>query len=539
MPGSGETTSIWMPTAEMPAGEAITQDVTCDVCVIGAGIAGLTTAYLLAREGRNVVVIDHGPIGGGETGRTTAHLANAIDDRYFEIERIHGEKGAQLAADSHTAAIHKIGMIVKEEGIDCEFERVDGFLFLGKGHKRDVLEKELEATRRAGLTEVVLLERAPITSFDTGPCLRFPAQGQFHPLRYLAGLARAIRRDGGKIFTGTKADRIEPGTIDGTRPAKIHTDLGPTVTARSLVVATNTPINERVNIHVKQAAYRTYAIACRVARGAVPPGLYWDTEDPYHYVRLMDPKPDRPGQQADWDYLIVGGEDHKTGQEKHPEECHELLETWTRTRFPVQSVDFRWSGQILETSDGLAYIGPDPTDEPHVYVATGDSGMGMTHGTIAGMILCDMIQGRHNPWAGIYDPDRVRLKSAGTLIRENVNMAARYAQWVTGGDVKDASEIAPGAGAVIRRGLKKIAVYREMDGSLHEMSAFREMDGSLHELSATCPHLGCIVGWNAVEKSWDCPCHGSRFDAHGRVLNGPAISDLSPIQEEVHSHHKE
>ena len=526
MPGSGETTSIWMPTADMPIGEAITQDVTADVCVIGAGIAGLTTAYMLAREGRNVVVLDHGPIGGGETGRTTAHLSNAIDDRYFEIERIHGENGARLAADSHTAAIHRIGMIVEEEGIDCEYERIDGFLFLGKGHKRDLLEKELEAARRAGLTEVVLLERAPIASFDTGPCLRFPAQGQFHPLRYLAGLARAIRRNGGRIFTGARADNIEPGTIDGSRPAKIHTDAGPAITARSLVVATNTPINERVNIHVKQAAYRTYVIACRVARGTVAPGLYWDTEDPYHYVRLMNPNPDHPKKEAGWDYLIVGGEDHKTGQEKHPEECHQLLETWTRSRFPVQSVDYRWSGQILETSDGLAYIGPDPTDEPHIYVATGDSGMGMTHGTIAGMIICDMIQGRVSPWAGLYDPDSVRLKSAGTLIKENVNMAARYTDWVTGGDVKDASEIAPGTGAVIRRGLKKIAVYRDTDGSLHEMSA-------------TCPHLGCIVGWNAVEKSWDCPCHGSRFDAHGRVLNGPAIADLSSAEEEVHSHHKE
>lgn len=509
----GRTISAWMETADLPRGEELDRDLATDVCVIGAGIAGLTTACLLAREGRSVTVLDDGPIGGGETGRTTAHLANAIDDRYVDIERIHGHDKSRLAAESHTAAIERIASLVREERIACDMERLDGYLFLADDHHPELLDKELAAAHRAGLGGVERLERAPGLPFDTGPCLRFPNQGQFHPLRYLAGLARAITRLGGHIHTGTHVERIEPGTIDRGTPARIHTSEGRVVSAANLVVATNTPVNERIAIHLKQAAYRTYAIGCRVRRGSVPRGLFWDTGDPYHYVRLAD------AGGGNSELLIVGGEDHKTGQEEHPEERHGRLEAWTRSRFPVESVEFRWSGQVMETLDGLAFIGPDPTDEPYIWIVTGDSGMGMTHGTIAGILLTDLIQGRTNPWSELYEPSRLRLKSAGAMLRENVNTAVHYAGWITGGDVDEVRELAPGTGAILRRGLRKIA-------------AWRDEAGTLHERSAVCTHLGCIVNWNSLEKTWDCPCHGSRFDPLGRVLNGPALTDLSPVEVE-------
>jgi Rieske Fe-S protein len=239
----------------------------------------------------------------------------------------------------------------------------------------------------------------------------------------------------------------------------------------------------------------------------VPLALYWDTEDPYHYIRIQP--------ENGHDVMIIGGEDHKTGQ-GDPQQAFAKLEQWTRERFPeLGEISWRWSGQVMEPVDAIAFIGRNPLSE-NIYVATGDSGMGMTHGTIAGMLITDLIQGRRNPWADVYDPTRKQISSVVEYVKENVNVAAQYADWVTKGDVNSTDKIAPGEGAILRSGARKIAVYRDESG---EASA----------CSAVCTHLGCIVSWNPLEKSWDCPCHGSRFDVHGRVLNGPASKDLAPL----------
>lgn len=500
MKGSGSTTSVWMTSAEIAPRPFPTGDITVDVCVVGAGIAGLTTAYLLTKEGRSVAVLDDGPIASGETSRTTAHLVNALDDRYYEIENLHGEKGARLAAESHSAAIDRIESIVAQEKIDCDFERLDGFLFVPPGDPTDVLDKELAAAHRAGLSDVIRVERAPLQAFETGPCLKFPRQAQFHPLKYIKSIADAIERNGGRIFSRAHAADFEDGPV-----CRVKTDKGITVSSSAIVVATNTPVNDRVAIHTKQAAYRTFVIGLPVPRGVVTRALYWDTPDPYHYVRLQNTGTN--------ELLIVGGEDHKTGQADDADQRYKRLEAWTRERFPAAGdVEYRWSGQIMEPIDSLAFIGRNPGDK-NIYVVTGDSGNGMTHGTIAGILLTDLIQGRSNEWEALYDPSRVSLKAAGEFARENLNVAAQYSDLVTGGDVDGVREIAKGTGAVLRDGLKKIAVYRDTHGVLHKCSA-------------VCPHLGCIVDWNAGEKTWDCPCHGSRFDPLGKVLNGPAISGL-------------
>ncbi len=506
---SGSTTSVWMATSEVPQFSPLTQDIRVNVCIVGAGIAGLTTAYILARAGRAVAVIDDGPIAGGETGRTTAHLTHALDDRYYEIEKLHGEDGARVAAESHTAAIDRIESIASMEEIDCDFERVDGYLFLGGKSKRSVLEDELGATHRAGINGTEIVEKIPIGSFESGAALRFPRQAQFHPLKYLNGLTRAILRDGGKIYCGTHADKISDG-----EPATVTTSDGHVITADNIVVATNTPVNDWLIIHSKQSAYRTYVIGARVDADSVPKALYWDTPDPYHYVRIQRSEVSG-GQDASHDILIVGGEDHKTGQEDDAEERFRCLEEWTRERFPVKSIDYRWSGQIMEPVDYMGYIGKNPGADQHIYVATGDSGNGMTHGTIAGILLSDLIIGLKNPWAALYDPSRVTLRAASDYVKENLNVAEQYRDWLTGGDVESTDEIEPGQGAVIRRGRKKVAVYKDESGTIHERSA-------------VCTHLYCIVDWNSTEKSWDCPCHGSRFDPYGKVINGPAITALHP-----------
>ena len=497
---TGRTDSLWMVTNPPAIPPLLQQDLQTDVCVIGAGIAGISTAYHLARAGKRVVVLEDGAVGGGETGRTTAHLSNALDDRYHHLERLHGGDGARLAASSHAAAIDRIESIVREERIDCGFERLDGYLFVPPGESDEILHTEVDAARRAGVAGVELLKRVPHLSFDLGPCLRFPGQAQFHPLAYLSALVAALERMGNKVYGKTHVSGVDPGP-----PARITTDGGRTVTADFVVCATNTPVIDWLVIHSKQAAYRTFAIGARI-NGNVPLALYWDTADPYHYVRQSN------------GVLIVGGEDHKTGQADDGDERLARLESWTRERFPVGAVEYRWSGQVMEPVDGLAYIGRNPGDKGHVFVATGDSGHGMTHGTIAGMLITDLILGRTNEWEPLYDPSRKSLKASPEYAKENLNVAAQYTDYVTPGDAASEAEIQPGSGAIVRHGLKKFAVYRDDRGTLHRASA-------------VCPHLGCIVQWNSLEMSWDCPCHGSRFGTDGRVLNGPALNGLEVKQQ--------
>jgi nitrite reductase/ring-hydroxylating ferredoxin subunit len=283
------------------------------------------------------------------------------------------------------------------------------------------------------------------------------------------------------------------------------------VRAGSVVVATNASIACPLSLPLRQSSHRTYAIAFVVTRGSVPPALYWDTAEPYHYVRVVEGR-----ERSVTDLLLVGGEDHRTGHADDGEQRFERLEVWARERFKgIVAVAARWSGQILEPSDGLAFIGRAPGRGPDVYVVTGDSGHGLTHGTLGGMILADALAGRPNRFASLYDPSRRTLRTVADIVKEGVVSAVPYTDWLRPGDVRRSSEIPPGGGAIVRRGVKLLAVYKDPTGNLHVCSA-------------VCRHLGGIVRWNGAEKSWDCPCHGARYDAFGRVVDGPANADLEP-----------
>jgi glycine/D-amino acid oxidase-like deaminating enzyme/nitrite reductase/ring-hydroxylating ferredoxin subunit len=504
------TSSPWGKNVRMPPVAPLRGSVKTDVCIVGAGIAGLSVAYELSKAGKKVAVLDDGRIGGGQTSVTTAHLSNAIDCRYFDVERVHGADASRLVASSHTEAINTIERNVRAEQIDCKFERLDGYLFQPPDDTSDIIDRELEAAHKTGVLNVSRVERAPLPDFNTGPCLKFENQAQFHPLKYLAGLARAIHAAGGEIYSPTHAESVEGGS-----PAHIHAKGG-TVTADAVVVATNTPINDLVALHTKQAPYLTYVIGARVPVGVLPHALFWDTADPYHYVRLHQlPK----NNGAAFDLVIVGGEDHKSGQADDGDERYLRLEQWARERIPqLGQVEYHWAGQVMESIDGLAYIGRNPRDHDNVFVATGDCGQGMTHGTIAGMLIRDLILGQENPWERIYDPRRITLRAAGPFAKEAINMAAQYTSWLTPGEIDSAESLKPGEGGILRQGLQKVAAYRDPDGKLHQCSA-------------VCPHLGCIVAWNTVEQSWDCPCHGSRFTPEGKVTNGPANSPLTEWSE--------
>jgi glycine/D-amino acid oxidase-like deaminating enzyme/nitrite reductase/ring-hydroxylating ferredoxin subunit len=494
--------SVWSATVDTPLYPKLRENLTTDVVIVGAGIAGMSVAYHLSRAGRSVVVLDDGPIGGGITRVTTAHLSAQMDHGYSEIVRLHGEDGARLAAESHTAAIDRIERAAEEEEIDCDFERLDGFLFLARGQKVETIDEEFEAARTAGLL-VERLPRPPLDTLDPGPCIRVPQQARFHPLKYLVGLAQAIERYSGRLFGASHVDAVHPGDDAYVTVGEFR------VSARAIVVATNSPINDRFAIHTKQAPYTTYVIGAAIPRGAIPAGLYWDTDDPYHYVRSHS--------IPDGEILIVGGEDHKTGQADDIELRHRRLERWARTRFPMMGeIEFRWVGQVMESMDGLAFIGRNPGND-NVYVVTGDTGMGMTHGTIAGMLITDLIMGRPNPWKDLYEPSRKTLKAAKKFAKENLNVAAQYMDWVTPGEGTEVEDMPLDSGVVLREGLKKVAVYRDSRGTLHQMSA-------------VCPHLGCIVQWNPADKTWDCPCHGSRFNKTGGVINGPANVDLRKVE---------
>jgi glycine/D-amino acid oxidase-like deaminating enzyme/nitrite reductase/ring-hydroxylating ferredoxin subunit len=526
---SGSKLPFWLSEEKQLAFTQLREEIPpMDVCIIGGGIAGISVAYNCAKEGLKVVVLEDGEIASGETGRSSAHVFSWLDDQYRHIEYLHGLKGAQMAADSHQQAVDWIERVCRNENIDCGFHRLDGYLmqkmskmplFSGpseatysEGYSLD-LSREFEAAQRAGYRGVEMLPRAPIEQFNTGNVIRFPGQGVIQPISYMNGLAKAAKKYGANIYTHTKAVDFEGGEDMAT----IRTADGIVLKAKHLVMATNTPLNNKITIHAKMMSMRSYVIAAEIPEGAYTDALYWDTDDnpAYHYVRFY-----RNGSGTH--YILVGGEDHKVGQiQGSAEERYTKLEKWARTFWPSMGpVRHKWSGQIEEPIDSLGYIGRNPGDFENVYIVTGDSGNGITNATIAGILIRDLITAEPNDWATLYDPSRISLRTIGTTLAHDLQINLQYKDHLTGGDIRDIEDLPVGCGGILRRGFHKYAVYRDEDGQIFECQA-------------TCPHLGGLVRWNESEKTFDCPVHGSRFDQFGKVINGPAKSDLIPSDKRV------
>lgn len=500
-------TSIWaLPAVKNRNENLLCGNLDAGVVIVGAGIAGLTTAYVLAKRGLRPVVLDAAVPGAGETHHTTAHLASIIDDRFAHLEQWHGEAGARLAHESHAAAINFIERTILELGIECDFRRVDGYLFADGPGERPELRAELAAARRAGVVGAEFLDGTPLTGLESRACLRFPRQAQFDPGRYLSGLLKWLAEHDVPVFS---RQRVLSWREKSDGKIHLETESGGEVTCDRAIFTCNDPF-VRFRYYTVHAPYRSYAMAFRVADGNHDAGLFWDTHTPYHYLRFA-PNPDGPGR-----LLIVGGEDHKTGQKKNEAFCWVNLEQWTRRHFPfVRDKVKQWSGQVLETMDGLALIGADPKGHGKVFLSSGDSGMGLTHGTLGALLLADLLEGKPNPWADLYRPNRFRWRAFFQYARENVNVFQQYTHHLVPAEKHVPTQ---DHGVVMQRGIRKVACLKH--------------DGSRTELTAVCPHMGGLVTWNEAEGTWDCECHGSRFAPEGEVLNGPAVSPLKHVRDE-------
>jgi len=450
-------------------------------------------------------LLEKSTIGTGESGHTTAHITEVIDTGYKALISKFGETGARKAAQSSRDAIKRIHSWVKQYRIDCAFQQVPAYVYSEDAGEADGLREEMESMRKAGVEAEIANDVPP--EFRAKAAIKVPEQAQFQPYKYFIALSRLIAGDGCHIFENTKVTDVHDG-----RPCEVITEHG-RLRCGNVIVTTHTPFNNRVFLHTKLANYRTYAIAARWPDGRPLNGLYWDTADPYHYIRSQTLTEEQGGGEV----IIVGGEDHKVGTKENTEECFEKLETFTRERFGIEKFEWCWSGQILEPVDGLPFIGLNSLSE-HVYVATGYTGNGMTFGTFAGILLSDLVLGRENNFTDLYDATRIKpFAGAYEFVSQNLDVAKHYiSDWLSRGEVDSLQEIPAGHGNLVTVNGTKVAMYRDDAGELHAFSP-------------VCTHLGCQVHWNSAEKSWDCPCHGSRFTCKGEVANGPATTGLQPI----------
>ena len=490
--------SLWVGTSEATRFHELHGDLWADVVVIGAGIAGLTTAALLKADGRRVVVIDAGRVAAGVTGYTTAKVTVLHGLIFDDLTQAFGQDGARKYADANLAGMAAVADLAVRHEIECDLERRPAYTYTTDPSMVDKVRAEVSAAQQLGLP----------AEFTTDSDLPYPVEGairvadqaQFHPRKFCIGLARAIDGGGSSVYEMTRALSVDD---EGER-CTVETDHG-TITAGYVVQATHLPFSDTGGFFARTHPMRSYAVSARLD-GPVPQGMYLSVDTPSRSVRSarMD------GEEV----VILGGEGHKVGQDPDTRERYAALEEWARSEFAIRSIDYRWSAQDYVPADHVPFVGPVSPGRDRVLVATGFKKWGMSNGSAAGIMLADRIAGRENPFADFFDTNRLNPRqSIKELVKENANVVKRFVGDRLRTETRSVADLAPGEAAVLVEGTERVAVYKDEAGSVHAVSP-------------VCTHMGCTVTWNTAETTWDCPCHGSRFTCDGAVIQGPAVKDL-------------
>jgi len=504
--GMSQHTSVWLATADLPAFPALDRDLDVDVAVVGGGITGLTTALLLQQRGARVAVVEAHHVCARTSGRTTGKLSSQHGMNYASLRRHAGDEVARTYAEANQAAIGTIRRLADQTGADCDLTTAPSYLYATDPGEVDALRDEAEAARHLGLPST--FTTATDLPFEVAGAVRFDDQAHFHSARYVGALARAVAAGGGTIVEGTRATGVEEDA-DG---AIVQTEHG-SVRARHVVIATLIPFLDRGGFFAKMRPKRAYGVAALL--DAPPPaGMHMNVDGPTRSTRpwIVDGEPRG---------LIVVGEDHETGHDDPSPARFGELERWAREHFPVSSFEHRWSAQDFYPADDRPYIGRSPRTD-HVFVATGFKKWGLTAGTVAGEIITSLVQGEEHPWLHAFDATRIGdAKAVKKLVQDNLHVGVRFVKdRVARLRAESIDHLQPGQGGVV-----------EVDGET--VGAYRAADGSYRAVSVTCTHMGCSLTWNAAETSWDCPCHGSRFDVDGHVLDGPAVRPLDVVEVDV------
>lgn len=502
IPRDAQTESIWQTNIQSLHSESnYNPDTVYDALIIGGGITGLTTALLLQEAGKSCILAEAHTLGFGTTGGTTAHLNTFLDNSYNYIEKDFGEEGSRLVAQACKEAIETVAELVGRYQIDCDFSYKQGYLYAESDKEASELDEIFEASQRAGVS-VHPADQIPV-SVPFKKAIVFDQQAQIHPLKYIYALAEQFINKGGIVLQNTLIKSTEKDNGH-----HIATADNASIKAVKLVYATHIPPGINL-LHFRCAPYRSYVLGVKLSNDNYPTDLTYDAKDPYHYYRTQEVN----GQP----YMIVGGDDHKTGH-CNPEESFNSLENYVLKYYPDASIEFKWSAQYYVPADGLPYIGKLPGFDDDVFVATGFSGNGITLGSISGRILRDLVLGQQNTYADLFAPSRIKPVAGFTeFVKENADVVYRFvADRLSAKDITSLNEIPLGGGAVVEYNDEKLAIHKDSSGQIHA-------------LSPVCTHAQCIVNWNNSEKSWDCPCHGARYDINGEVLTGPANRALQKV----------
>jgi len=478
------------------------RNLVYDVIVVGAGITGISTALLLQTAGKKCLVLEAANLCFGTTGGTTAHLNTLLDTPYTTISKNFGKENARLVATAAKEAINLIQHNINLYNIDCGFEEAYAYLYAEDEKQEKELEDILQATKEAGVV-AEYTDDIPVP-IPFKKAIKVPAQAKFNPTQYVYGLAAAFEKAGGVILQDCRVTGVEDNET-----VEVETVKG-TFKAHDLVYATHVPPGINL-LHLRYVPYRSYAMALILKNNNYPKDLAYDMYDPYHYYRVQ--------KVNGYNYLIVGGEDHKTAHEENTEQSFLKLESHIRKYFDVEEVHYKWSSQYYEPADGIPYIGHLPGHPGHIYVATGYGGNGMTYSTVAAITLKEILLEEETKYTPLFDPNRVKpIAGFTSFIKHNADVVRQFiGKWFSGEELQQLADLAPGEGKLITYDKNKIALYKDEDHNLH----------AVHP---ACTHMKCEVKWNTAERSWDCPCHGARYSFDGKMLNGPADMDLEAIE---------